>query len=240
MSERHNFMNNVGNAYYDNSVDMLKNENTFCFRCTRCGECCKNRNDIILDTFDVCRIAEYMGMENIDFCEKYTELYYDEKIKLPLSRIKMREDTGKCPFLSDDNKCSIHDISPSVCRLYPLGRACFIENEEQSPAGYFLQDVPCGERDEIHTISSWIRQDAAQSTKEFLLWAHAQDVFSTIMQCAEMVYAEDQDKLTHAGNCVAALLYVNYKKGVPAYEQLKENTKEGELYSAMFRSALRQ
>ncbi len=27
---------------------------------------------------------------------------------------------GKCPFLNDENLCSIHDVKPLACKMYPL------------------------------------------------------------------------------------------------------------------------
>ena len=45
-----------------------------------------------------------------------------------LPNIKMTQDTNCCSFLSKDNRCTIHQVRPSVCRLFPLGR--YWEDEE--------------------------------------------------------------------------------------------------------------
>ena len=37
-------------------------EDSFDFRCTCCGACCRNREDILLNAYDVIRIQKYLKM----------------------------------------------------------------------------------------------------------------------------------------------------------------------------------
>ena len=78
--------------------------------CTRCANCCKTM-DIMFSDEDVERIAGHLDMEIDDFIQTYLEPADED------GPYKVR---GKpCPFLSDDDRCKIYDVRPSVCREYP-------------------------------------------------------------------------------------------------------------------------
>ena len=79
----------------------LEADDSFSFRCDQCGECCKNRNDIILSVFDICRIAKHKNMELKDVIEKYGYLYIGDTSRIPLVALKMRTDNGECPFFGN-------------------------------------------------------------------------------------------------------------------------------------------
>lgn len=72
-------------------------------KCTLCGNCCRFRI-IALDGRDIKRIEE---AGHRGFVKK--------------SGSSMKMDNGKCFFLKDD-KCSIYDIRPQVCRDFPFSK----------------------------------------------------------------------------------------------------------------------
>ena len=109
----------------------LRADDEFYFRCDQCGECCKDRIDILLSPFDLCRMAKAVDEPLPEVLNKYGCLYVGETSKVPLVSLKMREDNGKCPFLQDDNRCRIHMSKPAVCALFPLGRCA--SREENKP-----------------------------------------------------------------------------------------------------------
>ena len=93
----------------------------------------------------------------------------------------MRKDNGKCPFLTDENKCGIHDASPSVCYLFPLGRyVSKKEGEDKGEFHYFLQDVPCGKRDQVNTVESWTGKDYDRDLERYFAWMDMIDAFSDV------------------------------------------------------------
>ena len=78
--------------------------------CTRCANCCKTMN-IKLSDEDARRIAKQLNMEIDDFVETYLEPDDED------GPYKFRE--KPCPFLGDDDRCTIYDVRPTVCREYP-------------------------------------------------------------------------------------------------------------------------
>ncbi|MES2882788.1 MAG: YkgJ family cysteine cluster protein [Bacteroidota bacterium] len=77
--------------------------------CLQCGACCKNYSPRF-KTPDVKRISKYLGMRESVFIETY--LRVDEEGDFVLN-------TLPCPFLGDDNFCSIYTQRPSDCHRFP-------------------------------------------------------------------------------------------------------------------------
>ena len=77
--------------------------------CLDCGACCKNYSPRF-KTPDLKRIARYLKMKEGDFIEKYL-LLDDEGDYVVKSK--------PCPFLGEDNYCSIYEVRPSDCARFP-------------------------------------------------------------------------------------------------------------------------
>jgi hypothetical protein len=78
--------------------------------CTRCANCCKTMV-VELGQEDIERIARHLGMKDDQFIDTYLER-------------DGQDDTYKtrcnpCPFLGDDDRCSIYNVRPTVCTDYP-------------------------------------------------------------------------------------------------------------------------
>ena len=77
--------------------------------CLKCANCCKNYSPRF-KTPDVKRISKYLKMRESDFIEKYLKV--DEEGDFVAK-------TLPCPFLGDDNYCTIYDQRPSDCHRFP-------------------------------------------------------------------------------------------------------------------------
>ncbi|MFC2154655.1 YkgJ family cysteine cluster protein [Candidatus Altiarchaeota archaeon] len=73
------------------------------FECLMCGNCCRFRT-IDMSSKDVERI-EAAGKK--DFYEKFEGAF------------RLKRKNGRCVFVEDD-KCTIHEIKPKVCREFPF------------------------------------------------------------------------------------------------------------------------
>ncbi|MCB4985891.1 YkgJ family cysteine cluster protein [Streptococcus mutans] len=77
--------------------------------CTKCANCCKILGPLFTEA-DVSRIAKHFRMRLLVFEDMY---------------LRVDEDNDKvfksipCPFLGEDNLCSIYDIRPKACREFP-------------------------------------------------------------------------------------------------------------------------
>ena len=79
------------------------------FDCLSCANCCKTLPALISKR-DIKRIAKHMDLMPAEFEDKYIRLDEDGDMVI---------DGAPCPFLQEDNKCSIYDVRPSACRQYP-------------------------------------------------------------------------------------------------------------------------
>lgn len=88
----------------NNTINPLQDEDTFIAGCKQCGKCCRNRNDIILNAFDVFHIAQATGKTMREVADKYGESYIGESSGMPLIVLKYRKDSfgdgTTCYFLA--------------------------------------------------------------------------------------------------------------------------------------------
>lgn len=77
--------------------------------CLKCANCCKTTSPIFYQT-DIERVARSLRMKPGDFIERYLRIDEDGDYVLRSS---------PCPFLSDDNYCSVYADRPKACREYP-------------------------------------------------------------------------------------------------------------------------
>ena len=104
----------------------------------------------LLDEYYICpRCTELL--------EKYCELYVGRPSGIPLLRIKPKGAKKICPFLFR-SKCKIHEVKPTVCALFPVGRATAFDKESGKPeVMYFVQQTNCGAKDVSNNLQEWIR-----------------------------------------------------------------------------------
>lgn len=77
--------------------------------CLKCAACCRNYSPRF-KTPDIKRISRHMGMKEGSFIEAYLRLDEDGDYVVKQS---------PCPFLGDDNFCSIYEHRPSDCARFP-------------------------------------------------------------------------------------------------------------------------
>lgn len=77
--------------------------------CLSCANCCKTISPFLIDK-DIQRIASHLRMKPSEFVEKY--LYLDKDDDYVFKETP-------CPFLMQDNYCSIYEYRPRACKEYP-------------------------------------------------------------------------------------------------------------------------
>ena len=77
--------------------------------CTACANCCKTLGPLFTEA-DIQRISKHFRMKLGAFEEAFLKVDEDgDKIFK----------TMPCPFLGEDNLCSIYDVRPKACREFP-------------------------------------------------------------------------------------------------------------------------
>jgi Fe-S-cluster containining protein len=77
--------------------------------CLACANCCRTTGPLITQK-DIERISKHLRLKPGAFVQKY--LFIDEDQDYVFKSMP-------CPFLGDDNYCSIYDVRPKACREYP-------------------------------------------------------------------------------------------------------------------------
>ena len=204
-------------------------DDTFSFGCKMCGHCCINREDILLPPYDLYRMAKALGISVEQTVKQYCEIYIGGDSRFPIIRLKPVGKNRRCPLLKD-NRCRVHQAKPTVCALYPIGRAVKLSKgelpeSENTRAEYILQDVDCGIRKETHTVREWLQSFGIPADdKAFQLWQS-----TLIRACTVFRKAEHQVKdsvMLSAWNATVHILYINYDMDTAFLPQLKKNIKE--------------
>lgn len=89
---------------------------TLQFRCTGCGDCCRQPGFVFFSREEADRVARRLLGDEAVAETLLGELWLEE----PDGHfaIEVEGATG-CPFLAD-GRCSIHDIKPRQCKTYPF------------------------------------------------------------------------------------------------------------------------
>lgn len=163
--------------------DMVK---AGCNDCKGCFACCTGMGEsIVLDPLDMYRLTCGAGLSVEELFGQYLELHVVDGLTLPnlrmtvageqaartmgdsttLQGVNTREQReGRCSFLNEQGRCSIHPHRPGICRIFPLGRIY-----EKGDFKYFLQIGEC--RSSIHTkvkVEKWTDADNVRANHEFL------------------------------------------------------------------------
>ncbi len=77
--------------------------------CTKCAACCKNYSPRF-KTPDVKRISKHLRLKESEFIDIYLNVDADGDFVVK---------STPCPFLGDDNLCSIYEVRPSDCVRFP-------------------------------------------------------------------------------------------------------------------------
>ena len=197
----------------------IGSEDTFRFHCTVCGECCKDRDDIILTPYDFYRLVRYLKQPMEEVFRDNCEWYVGPTSNLPVMVLRKREDGDKsCPFLKE-NRCSVHEAKPSVCALFPLGRAL---DNDSGKVMYFLQDLTCGLRDEEHTVREWLSVlDFPASEAWFMAWSKC---ISTLVEKLDFLQERlPREEFILTENALFFLLYTKYDMEKDFMEQFENN-----------------
>ncbi|MFW5759133.1 MAG: YkgJ family cysteine cluster protein [Bacteroidota bacterium] len=104
--------------------------------CLECANCCRGLGPRITLS-DIKRLAAFLKIKEADFMQKY--ITSDEDDDYVFQQIP-------CPFLMEDNYCSVYPARPKACRQYPhtnqkniksILPVC-LENTQICPAVYHI------------------------------------------------------------------------------------------------------
>ena len=194
-------------------------DDTFTFSCDRCGRCCREREDILLNPADLFRIAKFLGLTPKEVTAGYCESYIGPDSRIPILRLKPKPYRNTCPFLGPHG-CKIHEAKPTVCALFPLGRAYIAPKDKLV---YFCQPLTCGSDQKTHTVREWLADfGLSYEDDDTLRWLRLAPRLSLWMLHKE---SSMSDAVRNAAWAIMQnLCYFQYDIHQPFSEQFARNT----------------
>lgn len=158
--KREGDLNSLTDGKLYRSSDMAK---LGCNDCKGCSECCKGMgNSVVLDPYDVWRLSKGLQMPFVSMIGNQVMLSVVDGLILPSLNM---EKTGKCPFLNEAGRCSIHTFRPGICRLFPLGRYY-----HENGFSYVLMTGECKRESRTKVrIEKWLGESDLKSYEAFVL-----------------------------------------------------------------------
>lgn len=106
--------------------------------CLKCANCCKNYSPRFKMP-DIKRIAKHLKMKEAQFIDRYLNLDSDGDYVVK---------SHPCPFLGEDNYCSIYEYRPRDCYRYPYtDEDVFVnqvnltlKNTQVCPAAFYIME----------------------------------------------------------------------------------------------------
>ncbi|MHB1950025.1 MAG: YkgJ family cysteine cluster protein [Acidiferrobacteraceae bacterium] len=101
----------------------LELQDRFRFRCHKdiaCFNKCCESIDITLTPYDILRLKTRLGISSQEFLHRYTVPFEMDGHGVPGVKLRTRDDTTACQFLTPDG-CGVYEDRPSACRYYALG-----------------------------------------------------------------------------------------------------------------------
>lgn len=195
-----------GNLYEAN--DMVKAD---CQDCKGCSDCCQGMGDtVILDPLDVHRLCAGLKKLPEELLGSVVELGITDGNILP--HLAMRGEQERCVFLNTEGRCSIHDIRPGFCRLFPLGRY-YTEDGFK----YILQIHECKKKNRSKIkVKKWLDTPDLKQYEKFVL-----DWHNFLLDVQEVFYETEDETLVKNLNMyvLSRFYYTPYKEEEDFYPQ---------------------
>ena len=204
-------------------------EDRFHFHCKRCGKCCINREDILLNPKDLYNISKELVLTPQDTVAQYCEVYLGQSSRIPIVRLKPRGSIKRCPLLKD-RRCSVHRAKPTVCALFPLGRSIKLEAGKTDPdaidqAGiqYIMNPIECGDSSEEHTVREWVESfGISVHDCDFLAWQKV--LFAVRRRIVELEKMLTDSSMELVWSITYQALYLDYDIEQSFQKQFRKNS----------------
>lgn len=204
-------------------------DDTFMFKCKGCGNCCKNRHDLILNSKDLFNIAKKLALSTEQVIEKYCNTYLGDNSRFPIVRLKPQGVNSACPLLKG-SRCSVQDLKPGVCALFPIGRIAKFDTQVGGSDQFNSMDI-CYIKMEClcptnrkQTVRSWLERFNIPVEDEFFAkWNEVLFTLSNLIQEFEQKL-NSEEALRHIIAAAIFSLYKNYDTDKEFLSQFIENT----------------
>lgn len=199
--ERNVDINVISDGKKYKSSDMAK---IGCNDCSGCSKCCHHMDGLItLDPYDIYRIVRGLNNESYsNLQDTHIEYIVDKGVITPT--LKMCDKTGACTFLNKDNRCSIHNIRPGICRLFPLGRIY-----EDGSFSYFFQKDECDYPGKTKVkIKNWLDTEELSKYERYIA-----DWHYFIRTIQDYLVSAKEDEIKQINSAILKMFFVTRYEG---------------------------
>ncbi len=193
--------------------DMVKAD---CNDCKNCSACCRGMgSSIVLDPLDVHRLCTGLGQNFEQLMADKLELQVVDGIVLP--NLKMTGEQEQCAFLNEEGRCSIHELRPGICRLFPLGR--FYEN---GGFQYFLQVHECKNQNRTKIkVKKWIDTPQLEKYEKYIT-----DWHYFLKESEEKAEEDENERKRISMEILKQFYLLPFDKNIDFYEQFDKRRKQ--------------
>lgn len=207
------------------NVEPVSTSDRVPFKCTGCGKCCKHvRQSVPVESLDLFRLAKYLRKIGLQFncieelINRFTEFAILDECGYFVLMLRVAGPKDACIFLTDDNRCSIHEANPRACRMYP-----FVADPGNGNGFRFLVS-----REYLHHfkgpgihVRNWLKRYFTAEDREFLRadMGAAGEIAKLLRQIPE---TEKVTALLHFMRCK----YIDYDLERPFMEQYLRNNEK--------------
>lgn len=189
----------------------------FPFVCAGCGDCCRNRHDLVLSGYDLYRIARRLRLSPRIVAHAFCREYIAPQSCLPTLCLTPDPQTGHCRFF-EGNACTIHEARPLACALYPLGQTI---DPVTARVEYHAQLPLCGICAEGRSLRQYLEDSGVEErTGIDLRWAVVCTQISDQLLAAG---GREHPRFAAATRRIRKALYLGYDLGDEFYPQFQKN-----------------
>ena len=198
------------------AMPLLERDAQFRFACAGCGDCCRQRRDLVLSGYDLYRIARRLSLPPRIVAAAFCKSYLAPESCLPALRLTPDPKTGNCRYF-EGSACTIHAARPLACALYPLGQSI---DPVTAKIEYYVQTPLCGARTDGGRVLNDYLTDAAILDRAGIdaRWAVVCTRLSEQLQAAA-----DHPHFAAAVKREERALYYDYELGDDFYPQFQQN-----------------
>lgn len=195
----------------------LENADLFEFACAGCGDCCRNRRDLVLSGLDLYRLARWMHLPPRVVADAFCRREIGQSTCLPVLVLRPSARTGDCPFLEGDG-CAVHPARPLACALYPLGQSI---DPDTARMEYYAQLPLCGTEAPGRTLADYLQgAGVTERAGTDASWAVECTRLSDLLRQAG---GREHPRFLPAVRRVERALYYDYSTQDEFYPQFREN-----------------
>ena len=211
----------IPNSSNDRPVSL---NDRFPFHCSGCADCCRHVKGVVpLDAISLFRLTKYLRDNDVGVtCTNDVLCAFASPSMINDSGffvyfLRAVEEDEHCVFL-DGNRCSIQEVKPTACRMYPLQAAPGAEGQFQIVLSIERPHHFTGKKNKV---KNWFYRNMSEDVREFYRYDFGMaPTINGLLKAVPDHHKEEALLLFHRYR------YSDYDLGKPFLPQFRANTEK--------------